>query len=384
MRTVTRGRTLATLALAATIVAACSSGSGATSAPSTAASMPAASAPAASVPASAPDGSAATGGAIAPLEDGVTVRFGVFPNITHAPGLIALADGGPLKQLLPNADIQVTQFNSGTPAVEAIFNDALDITYIGPNPAINAFAKSNGEAVRVISGSTSGGAFLVVKPEITSAADLKGKKIASPSLGNTQDVALRSWLKEQGLTTDTAGGGDVSVVPQENAQTLETFLAGTIDGAWVPEPWATRLIQDGGAKVLVDERDLWPDGKYVTTHLMVAKKFLDANPEVVKRILAANVEAIDEVNADSAAAQATVNTEIEKFTTKKLSPELLSAAWENLTFTVDPIASSLQTSATDAEGLGLLENPGDLSKLYDLTLLNELLQSSGEQPVKGL
>ena len=383
MRTVTRGRTLATLAFAATIVAACSSGSGATTAPS-AASTPAASVPASAPAASAPAGSAATGGLIAPLEDAVTVRFGVFPNITHAPGLVALADNGPLKQLLPNADIQVTQFNSGTPAVEAIFSDALDITYIGPNPAINAFAKSNGEAVRVISGSTSGGAFLVVKPEITSAADLKGKKIASPSLGNTQDVALRSWLKSQGLTTDTAGGGDVSVVPQDNSQTLETFLAGTIDGAWVPEPWATRLIQDGGAKVLVDERDLWPDGKYVTTHLLVAKKFLDANPEVVKRILAANIEAVDEVNADSATAQATVNSEIEKFTTKKLSPELLTAAWDNLTFTVDPIASSLQKSATDAESLGLLENPGDLSKLYDLSLLNELLQSSGQQPVKGL
>jgi NitT/TauT family transport system substrate-binding protein len=385
MRTVTRGRTLATLALAATIVAACSSGSGATSAPSAAAITPAASAPAASAPvASAPEGSAATGGAITPLEDAVTVRFGVFPNITHAPGLVALADGGPLHELLPNANITVTPFNSGTPAVEAVLTDSIDITYIGPNPAINAFAKTNGEAVRVISGSTSGGAFLVVKPEITSAADLKGKKIATPSLGNTQDVALRSWLKEQGLTTDTAGGGDVSVVPQENAQTLETFLAGTIDGAWVPEPWATRLIQDGGAKVLVDERDLWPDGKYVTTHLMVAKKFLDANPEVVKRILAANIEGVDEVNADSAAAQATVNAEIEKFTTKKLSPELLSAAWDNLTFTVDPIASSLQKSATDAQALGLLEDPGDLSKLYDLTLLNELLQSSGQQPVKGL
>ncbi len=385
MRPVTRGRSLATIAFAAVLVAACSSGSGATTAPTAAASVPAASVPAASASeGSAPAGWAATGGVIAPLEDAVTVRFGVFPNITHAPGLVALADNGPLKQLLPNADIQVQSFNSGTPASEAMLSDAIDITYIGPNPAINMFAKTNGEAVRVISGSTSGGAFLVVRPEITSAADLKGKKIATPSLGNTQDVALRSWLKEQGLATDTAGGGDVSVVPQENSQTLETFLAGTIDGAWVPEPWATRLIQDGGAKVLVDERDLWPDGKYVTTHLVVAKKFLDANPEVVKRILAANLEAVDEVNADSAAAQATVNAEIEKFTSKKLSPELLSAAWNNLTFTVDPIASSLQKSATDAEGLGLLEDPGDLSKLYDLTLLNELLQSSGQQPVKGL
>jgi NitT/TauT family transport system substrate-binding protein len=375
MRPVTRGRTLATLAIAAVIVAGCGTGTGSSSG----ATVP--NAPVSAAPAASADSAAAP---LAPLTDAVTVRFGVFPNITHAPGLVALADGGPLHALLPNADIQVMQFNSGTTAVESMFSDALDITYIGPNPAINAFAKSNGEAVRVISGSTSGGAFLVVKPEINSAADLRGKKIASPSLGNTQDVALRSWLKSQGLSTDTAGGGDVSVVPQENAQTLETFQAGTIDGAWVPEPWATRLVQDAGAKVLVDERDLWPEGKYVTTHLMVATKFLDAYPEVVKRILLANLQAIDEVNADSAAAQTTVNSEIEKFTTKKLGADLMSAAWNNLTFTADPIASSLQKSATDAEALGLLKDPGDLSKLYDLTLLNELLQSLGKSPVSGL
>jgi NitT/TauT family transport system substrate-binding protein len=379
MRTVTRGRTLATLALAATIVAACSSGTGGTGATA----APSAAAPGAAT-AEAPAGSPAAGGLIAPLEDPVSVRFGVFPNITHAPGLVLLADDGPLRKVLPNADIKVEPFNSGTTAVEAMFSDAIDITFIGPNPAINAYAKSNGEAVRIISGSTSGGAFLVVKPEITSAADLKGKKIATPSLGNTQDVALRSWLKEQGLSTDTAGGGDVSVVPQENAQTLETFQAGTIDGAWVPEPWATRLIQEAGAKVLVDERDLWPDGRYVTTHLMVAKTFLDANPEVVKRILAANLEAIDEVNADPAAAQATANAEIEKYTTKALGADLLSAAWKNLTFTADPIASSLQKSADDAISLGLLKDPGDLAGLYDLTLLNELLAADDQQPVKGL
>jgi NitT/TauT family transport system substrate-binding protein len=375
MRPVTRGRTLATVAIAALIVAACSSGA---ASPSAGAASPAA------TPAASTAGSPAAAGDLAPLTDAVTVRFGVFPNITHAPGLVALADDGPLKKLLPNADIQVKQFSSGTPASEAILSDALDITYIGPNPAINMFAKTNGEAVRVISGSTSGGAFLVVKPDITSAADLKGKKIATPGLGNTQDVALRSWLKQQGLATDTAGGGDVSVVPQDNAQTLETFQAGTIDGAWVPEPWATRLIQEAGAKVLVDERDLWPDGKYVTTHLLVATKFLEANPEVVKRILLANLQAIDEVNADPATAQATVNDEIEKLTSKKLGTDLLSAAWKNLTFTPDPIASSLQKSATDAEAIGLLKDPGDLSKLYDLTLLNEVLQSQGQAPVKGL
>src|SRR5215212_1581151 len=154
-----------------------------------------------------------------PLDAALTVRFGVFPNVTHAPGLIALADGGTLAKLLPNAKIEVSAFNSGTKAVEAMFADAIDITFVGPNPAINAYAQSKGAAVRVISGTTSGGAFLVVRDGISSAGDLKGKTIATPSLGNTQDVALRAWLKAQGLRTDTAGGGDVAVVPQENAQT---------------------------------------------------------------------------------------------------------------------------------------------------------------------
>jgi len=325
----------------------------------------------------------AAGGVPGVLADAVTVRIGVFPNITHAPGLVALADGGQLSRLLPNATIEVKPFNSGTTAVESLFAKAIDLTFIGPNPAINAYAKSKGDFV-VISGSTSGGAFLVVRPEIKTAADLRGRKIATPSLGNTQDVALRAWLKGQGLVTDTAGGGDVAVVPQENSQTLETFIAGTIDGAWVPEPWATRLIKEGGARILVDERDLWPDGKYVTTHLLVARKFLDANPEVVRRILLATVQAVDFVNENPAEAQTIVNAEIEKWTTKKLGEDLLKTAWGNLTFTVDPVASSLGKSASDAQSLGLLKDPGDLTGLYDLGLLNDILDALGKPEVSGL
>jgi NitT/TauT family transport system substrate-binding protein len=364
-----RPATLGTLLLIF-IVAACNGGSGASSGPSSAGASDRA--------------PAATGGLPGPLQDQVTIRFGVFPNVTHAPGLVELAQGGTLSKLLPNANVQVSPFNSGTQAVEAIFADSIDITFVGPNPAINAFAKSKGEAVRVIAGSTSGGAFLVVKPNIGSAEDLRGKSVASPSLGNTQDVALRAWLKSKGLTTDTAGGGDVSIVPQDNAQTLETFQAGTIDGAWVPAPWATRLISEGGGKVLVDERDLWPDRKYVTTQLLVTKKFLDANPEVVKRILLATIQAVDFVNNEPGPAQQIVNAEIEKFTTKKLGDELLKKSWANLTFTIDPIASSLGKSAQDAESLGLLKDPGDLSGLYDLAPLNEILQALDKPEVKGL
>jgi NitT/TauT family transport system substrate-binding protein len=326
----------------------------------------------------------ASGGLPDPLTAALTVRFGVFPNITHAPGLVELADGGTLAELLPNATIEVSAFNSGTKAVEAMFAGAIDITFVGPNPAINAYAQSSGQAVHVISGSTSGGAFLVVRPNISSAADLRGRKIATPSLGNTQDVALRAWLLSQGLTTDSAGGGDVSVVPQDNAQTLETYIAGTIDGAWVPEPWATRLVQEAGATVLVDERDLWPDGAFVTTHLMVATTYLDAHPDVVLRILLATIRAVDFANDHPAEAQRIVNAEILKWTSRSLGEQLLASAWGNLTFTVDPIAGSLRKSAEDAEALGLLRDPGDLAGLYDLEPLNQLLETLGRPAVTGL
>ena len=172
-----------------------------------------------------------------------------------------------------------------------------------------------------MSGATSGGAFLVVKPEITSPADLAGTTIASPALGNTQDVALRAWLQDNGLSADESGGGDVSIRPQENGATLDAFKAGDIDGAWVPEPWATRLIQEGGGTVLVDERDLWPDGQYVTTHLIVATKFLDEHPDVVKRLLQGHVAATDFVNANPEESQQLVNDGIEAITQKRMNDE---------------------------------------------------------------
>jgi len=313
----------------------------------------------------------------------VTLRLGYFPNITHATALVGVGKGIFKEHLAPNVTLETSTFNSGTEASEALFADAIDMTYIGPNPAINAYAKSNGEAVRVISGATSGGAFLVVKPDINGPADLKGKKLATPSLGNTQDVALRSWLKENGLSADEAGGGDVSIAPQDNSQTLQTFISGDIQGAWVPEPWATRLVQEGGGKVLVDERDLWPNGKYVTTHLMVATKFLKDHPDVVKQFLEGQVAANDWVNQNGTEAQTVANDEIGKITGKPLKPEVIAAAWPNLTFTDDPIASSLITSAKDAVDIGLLKPVDNLQGIYDLTLLNQVLSEADQPEVSG-
>ena len=314
-------------------------------------------------------------------DESVTLHLGVFPNITHATGLVGIEEGI-FDEALGDNELEVSFFNAGPEASEALLSGAIDATYIGPNPAINAFAQSNGEAIRIIAGSTSGGAFLVTRPDITSVEQLEGTKLATPQLGNTQDVALRAYLKENGFEADESGGGDVSIIPQANADTLAAFQAGDIDGAWVPEPWATRLIQEAGGQVLVDERDLWPDGAYVTTHLIVATEFLDEHPDVVKQLLQGHIEANELVNGDADAAKAAANAQIKAATDKEIPAAVLDAAWENLTFTVDPVASSLQTSATEATELGLLEEV-DLDGIYDLTLLNELLTAAGDDEVKG-
>jgi NitT/TauT family transport system substrate-binding protein len=198
-----------------------------------------------------------------------------------------------------SATLKPANFNAGPAAIEALFSDAIDATYIGPNPTVNGFVQSKGEAVRVISGAASGGAFLVVRKDINTPNDLKGTTIATPQLGNTQDVALRHWLTTQGLTSTLTGGGDVKIAPQENPQILDAFAAGAIDGAWVPEPNATRLV-GAGAKVLVDERTLWPGGKFVTTNLVVNPQYLKEHRDVVKRLVAGQVEANTWLNAKPA------------------------------------------------------------------------------------
>ena len=300
---------------------------------------------------------------------------------SRTPSAIAGVDKGIIADALPaNVTLKTQNFAAGPAAVEALLGGSLDATYIGPNPAINAFAQSDGEAVRIIAGATSGGASLVVKPEITSGAQLKGKSLATPQLGNTQDVALRAYLKAQGLSTDIQGGGDVSIKPQENAQTLDTFKAGQIDGAWVPEPWASRLVLEGGGKVLVNEKQLWPGGKFVTTHLIVRTKFLEDHPEAVQGLLEGHVAAVDYVNDNTDEAKTVVNAGIEKIAGKPIKPEVLDRAWPEMEFTVDPIAASLTKSAADAEAAGLLEHV-DLDGIYALDILNAVLKDLGKPEV---
>jgi len=321
---------------------------------------------------------AAGGGTHAP----VTVRLGYFPNLTHATAIVGVEKGIFAKDLGTDK-LSTKTFADGTAASEAINAGAIDATYIGSGPAINLFQKSGGKAIKIISGATSGGAELVVSKDITSAADLKGKTISDPKLGNTQDVSLRAWLKKQGYTTDTTGGGDVKIAPQENSQTLDAFKAGTIDGAWVPEPWASRLVVEGGGHVLVDERDLFPKGDFPTTVLVVTQKFLAANPAVVKELLQGQIDANDYVNANSADSQTTVNTALKALTGKDLKPAVITAAWKYLKFTNDPIASALQTAADNAKDVTLLDS-NDIKGITDLDPLNALLKAKGQPELTGL
>ena len=311
--------------------------------------------------------------------DQVTLRLGYFPNLTHATPIVGVEKGIFADKLGAGLKLQTKQFNAGGSAIEALFSGAIDATYIGPSPAINAWAKSNGKAVKIVAGAASGGVFLVTKPEITTWEDLRGKTIATPQLGNTQDVALRYWLKQKGLQTTKEGGGDVKVKPQDNAVTVDAYSAGAIDGAWVPEPTASRLTAKG-AKVLLDERDLWSSGKFVITHLLVSTDFYNKHRDVVKRLVAGSVASNKFINDNPAEAQQLVSEGIGKLTGKPLDPKLTAEAWKSITFLDDPLASTLREGAQHAEEIGLLE-PVDLNGIYDLTLLNEVLKENGSAEV---
>jgi len=308
-----------------------------------------------------------------------TIRLGYFPNITHAPALVGMNKNF-FQTALGSTKLEPKTFNAGPAAIEALFSGAIDATYIGPNPAINGWATSKGTALKIIAGSTSGGAGLVVKPGINSVADLKGKKIATPQLGNTQDVALRAYLKKNGLNADQQGGGDVSILPQDNATAVQAFAQGAIDGAWVPEPNLSKMIIESKGKLLVNEKDLWPNGQFVTTHLIVTQKFLKDYPETVKKLLQGHIQSVKYIETNNADAQKAANAQLAALSGKPLKDDILAAAFKNLSFTDDPIASSLYASAQHAQDVGLLK-PVDLKGIYDLGPLNELLKADGQPAV---
>lgn len=332
--------------------------------------------------------SATPSGAPSEATEITTVRLGYFPNLTHAPALIG-TQKSLFKTELKAIDLAVTPtaFNAGPDVVTALFADSLDCSYIGPNPAINAYVQSEGAAVRIVAGSTSGGAALVVREGVDAPADLAGLTIATPQLGNTQDVAARNWLADQGFETDVEGGGDVSIKPQSNSDGLAAFSSGEIDGAWVPEPWVASYVK-AGARVLQNEADLWDGGQFVTTVILCRTDFVDQYPEAVTALLKGHLAALDFIAEDSKGAQEAVNLSLAGLTGSAIDEAVLAAAWENVAFTSDPLSATLVTSADHAVTVGLLEQDGiDAAgglpgTLYSLDLLNALLAERGEAGVK--
>ena len=310
------------------------------------------------------------------------LRLGYFANVTHAPALIGV-EQELFTGELGDTTLTTQVFNAGPDEVEALFAGALDAAYIGPSPTVNAYGQSDGDAIRVIAGAASGGAQLVVRNGIDSPDDLRGTTLASPQLGNTQDVALRTWLTDQGLENSVDGGGDVTIAPTANSDVLNLFSAGDLDGAWVPEPYASRLVLEAGGTVLVNEKDLWPDGQFVTTHLIVRTEFLEQYPETVAALLRGHVAAVEFATSDAEGAKIAVNAGLEAAGGSPLGAEVLDRAWGELTVTYAPIASALARSAENGVAAGTTEEEVDLAGIYDLRPLNTVLADQGLEPVSA-
>ncbi|MGV9695687.1 aliphatic sulfonate ABC transporter substrate-binding protein [Streptomyces sp. NPDC003470] len=309
-----------------------------------------------------------------------SVRIGYFGNVTHATALVGNQKGF-FQKALGATEAKYATFNAGPSEIEALNSGSIDIGWIGPSPSINGYTKSDGKNLRIIGGSASGGVKLVVNPDrIKSLEDVRGKRIATPQLGNTQDVAFLNWIAEQGWKVDAQRGkGDVTVVRSDNKVTPDAYKSGSLDGAWVPEPTASKLVAAGG-KVLLDESTLWPGKKFVITNIIVSQKFLKEHPKAVEAVLKASVDTNEWIEANPDEAKAAANKQLEKDTGKALPAEVLDPAWKSIAVTDDPLAATLDAQAEHAVKAGLLDKP-DLQGIYDLTLLNKVLAAKGEPAV---
>jgi NitT/TauT family transport system substrate-binding protein len=308
-----------------------------------------------------------------------TVHLGYFPNLTHAVALVGVARNTFQQDLGSNVKLDTKTFNAGPSLIEALFAGSIDIGYVGPSPAINGYVKSKGAALKIIAGASSGGVLFVVRPgaNIKTPQDLNGKKLADPQLGGTQDVSLRNYLRTQNLKT-TDQGGSVQVLPTDNATILTEFKQGQIDGAWVPEPYASRLVTEDKGTVFLDERSLWPGNKFVTTNVIVSTKFMDAHPDLVTKFLQAHVDTVQYINNNLSSAESLVNAQLKALTGKALKTSTIASAFKDLTLTYDPLQSTALTAADNAFQLGYLgKSKPDLSGLYNLAPLNSVLSAKG-------
>src|SRR5215204_4326737 len=317
------------------------------------------------------------------------LRIGYLPNLNHAQAVIGLQNSS-LQKSLDNNNIEIKSyiFNSGPSAIEALYAGQVDVAYVGPLPTINGYLASGGKELKIISGSASGGAVFVVRNDsgIQSTKDLGGKKFASPQIGNTQDIALRKYLLDNGYKT-VENGGNVTVIPIANPDILTLFLKKEIDGAWVPEPWGARLLKEGNGRIFLDERDLWPDGKFVTANIAVSTDYLKNNPEIIKQLLVGHLEETDWINNNREKATQNLNIALKKITGKTIPEDELIDAFSRLDFTYDPMSESLLRQADNAYDLGYFANATstkpDLSGIYDLTILNSILEENKQTKIES-
>jgi NitT/TauT family transport system substrate-binding protein len=303
------------------------------------------------------------------------LRIGYFPNINHAQAVIGIGNGD-FQNALGDVKLESQVFNAGPAAMEALFANRIDVVYVGPNPTINGYLKSDGQGLKIIAGVSSGGAVFVVRNDsgITTVHDFTGKKFASPQLGNTQDVALRSYLLKNGYKT-SENGGNVTILPTATSDIVTMMSKKDIDGAWVPEPWGTILVKQSNGKIFLDERDIWPNGKFTTALIVARSDYLQSHPDVIQKLLEAHVKETVWINNNKDESIKDFNTQLQKLTGKTIPNDVISEAFSRMDMTYDPVKSSVSKSAEDAFNLGFLgSKKPDLSNIFDLSILNKVLQ----------
>ena len=310
------------------------------------------------------------------------LRIGYFPILNHAQAVIGLAKGDFQKAMGNDITIKPVIFDSGPPLIEALFANQIDLAYVGPNPTINGYVESEGKALKIISGASSGGTVFVVRNDsgIKSTKDFANKKFATPQLGNIQDVALRKYLLQNGYKTKDEGG-TVEVISTQISDIFTLMLNKQIDGAWIPEPWGSKLVKEANGRIFLDERVLWPQGEYVTAQVIARTDYLRNNPETIKKFLAAHVDETIWINSHKSEAMQIFNEQLKILTGHIIEPNELKQAWSRIEFTYDPIKSSLLKSAEDAFQLGFLKTQPNLTGIYDVSLLNKVLEQKGLQPI---
>ncbi|HEY3992812.1 MAG TPA: ABC transporter substrate-binding protein [Ktedonobacteraceae bacterium] len=308
----------------------------------------------------------------------VTLNLGYFPNLTHAVALVGVGNGTFKKDLGAGVNLQTKTFNAGPAEVQALLAGSIDVAFVGPSPAISGYTQSHNTALKVIAGASSAGVEFVVQAnsKITSPADLANKKIADPQKGGTQDVALRTYLAQHGLKSSD-NGGNVQIISTDNASILTLFKTGKIDGAWMPEPWATRLVVEGKGKVFLNESTLWPSGQFATTIVVVRQAFYNAHPDVVKLFLQADVETVQYIKSNTAQAEQIANAQIQQITGSATKAAELPLAFQDLQVTYDPLASTITEQANRSYALGFVKSQPNLSSFYDLGPLNSVLTAKG-------